>query len=130
MLVLDTSILIDIEHNNKKVLSFLQDIYRDHPSYPAITFATFSEFAFGALKQKKSWTAILTELNKYQVLNSDTKSSILTAQLKYQLEAKGKIIDDFDILIAATVMVYKGTLITRDAHFNNIKELSKIIIKN
>ncbi len=58
------------------------------------------------------------------VLVCDADTSRQYGVIKESLRAKGKMIPDNDIWIAATALSYGLTMATRDAHFNEVDGLS------
>ncbi len=128
MLVLDTSVLIDIERKDKRTISKLLELKLLHPERLAISFATFSEFLYGALRRKKNMRAVVEFLANYTVLQSTLVSARLFGEIKYRLELQGKNIQDFDVLIASTVLAHGGVLITKDDDFKRIQGLQLILV--
>lgn len=131
MLVIDTNILIELEHGNKKVFSYIQGLLEKNPSRPVITSLTYSEFLYGTVKESPKKEEKAKEfLEIYDILHTTKNSSALVAEIKNELEKKGKAIPIFDILIASIVMDRNATLLTMDSHFKNIPGLQIVIIEN
>jgi predicted nucleic acid-binding protein len=66
-------------------------------------------------------------LEKINVFSLDDKTIELAADIYADLRKNGKIIGDADILIAAIVIMNRGTLISNNAkHYENIQKLHLI----
>ena len=128
-LVLDTSILIDLENKQLKTLSFLKKISEINPDPPKITVVNQFEFLFG-LKDKKiaNKEKALTLLNNFSVIHTTQKTAHLLLSLKQKYESKGSPMPLADLLIAALTLENHFTLVTKDPDFEKIEELNKIIV--
>ena len=60
----------------------------------------------------------------YSVLSVDEQTTIEYGNIKVALRKKGKPIPENDILIAAVAQQHGLTLVSRDAHFNEVDTLS------
>lgn len=129
MIVLDTSVLIELERNNSTVQKALEDIQSRQNESIAITAPTYSEYLFGILYAKPhELEQAKRDLEHYPLLHTTKNSSILCATLKYQLGKRGAMIPDIDLFIAAIALDQQATLISCDKHFQNIRELPVVII--
>lgn len=126
MIIFDSSLLIDIERKYKHTIEKLQGIIAANPSALAITFPSIMEFAYGSFKSGKSLDYIKNTLSQYTLIPTTPDAGFLYGKIKLNLEKTGKLIGDFDILIAAIVILNNATLITKDKDFNRIKELRVI----
>jgi len=128
-LVFDTSVLVDVERKNPRVLEQLQGLALKHPQTPAITFATFSEFYYGFLRKfPKKQKVALEELEKYKLLNTTASSAKVFAELKFALERTGNKLSLFDCLIASIVIDNNMTLVTGDKRFASVPTLRVITV--
>jgi len=129
ILVLDTSILIDIQKNDKKTIEILRKISKEHP-YPAkITVFSNFEFQTGILdKTPKNVSKLKEFLLNFDMLHTTNKSPEILAELKHKYSKKGQLIPLIDLFIAGIVIENNLTLITKDKDFEKIKELKKIMI--
>ena len=129
ILVLDTSILIDMHRRNRKTLDALKKISAQYP-YPAkITVFNSFEFIVGMLdlSVKKHQKALALMAN-FKILNTTDRSADIFAKLKKKYDKKGEKISLIDLLIAGIVIENNLTLVTKDRDFERIEELKKIII--
>src|SRR3989344_5618676 len=129
VLVLDTSILIDIEKRNEKTISKLKELSKQHPFPPQITFINHFEFLFGLkLKQPANKKEMLIFLNKFNVLQPTTITSEILSDLKIKYEKQGITLSLTDLLIASQTIEHNMILATKDKDFTKIKELKAIIL--
>ena len=61
--------------------------------------------------------------NGVTIVDFDAQDAEVAGTLRYQMEAKGKPLGSFDLLIAAQALRMGATLITRDAAFSLVKGL-------
>lgn len=129
MLVLDTNILIELVSHNPSIIKELQKILEKYPSMPYITSPSYSEFLYGYIKKdSKNQEKAKEFLEQFTLLHTTKASSRILAELKHELESKGKTIPIFDMLIASIVLDKKASFITLDEHFRNIPELKVMIL--
>ncbi|MBF0532671.1 MAG: type II toxin-antitoxin system VapC family toxin [Candidatus Omnitrophica bacterium] len=103
----------------------LADVFRaqrpDQIKIPAIVAA---ELFLGGHKSRdpaKTQKAIAAFLEPFEIIPFDLSAAETYAQIRENLETQGNIIGPNDLLIAATALSRKGTLITR-----NLKEFSRV----
>ena len=122
MIVLDTSIVIEIEKGNKGVIDRLEELGRDSEGNLALTSAVYAEVLYGfvAIEKREHGEEFL---KTFDVLDFDKKSARAFALLKHALEKKGTIIPLFDIITASIVIAKNATLISSDKHFESIPGL-------
>jgi len=96
----------------------------------AISIITFGELLYGACKSanKESSLAIIggfiSDL-KVDILGLNQEIMHVYAQTKALLEIKGKRLDEFDLLIAATSIAHSLSLVTLNLrHFKRIPNLN------
>ncbi len=125
--LIDTDILID--HLRKRRFFPLND----ENSELYISIITKAELVFGAYKLKNKKQEVLRniELLLYEldikVISVDEKVIYKFAEIKSELEVKGKPLADFDLLIASTAIAYNLPLVSRNIkHYQRIKELKLI----
>ena len=118
---LDTNIIILILNGDNSLASKL-----DSYSVVNISSTTTGELYFGAYgstNKEKNLTRIKKFLERCRLVNPNNATSVVYGQIKAALKKKGRPIPDNDIWIAALAIQHKITLITRDAHFNQIEGL-------
>ncbi len=135
MYVLDTDIVIDFLRDKEKIKHLIYNLYTKNIY---ITFITLSELFFGAYNSQNK-TKHLSEIdlltNLVKILYPDSDTCKLFGKIKKELKNRGKIIGDFDTMIAAVTMNNEFELVTNNIkHFESIKNLklvnSKVLSKN
>ena len=120
--LLDTNVLIDMFKGNQRVQEriFRADFHNCH-----ISEITLAELYVGAFKggRPKQLQEIGFVCKRFRILPITTALERY-ARLRVQLEKKGEIIDDFDLLIAATALTEGCMLVTHNLkHFERIEGL-------
>ena len=122
--LIDTDIVINSIKGNKKVNQRISE-YAAIPK--AISIITFGELLYGAKKsiQRDKNTSIIYRLAEIFPIVGITRSTIEAfADVKMALDLKGKKIEDFDLLIAATALSLNYTLVTNNTrHYKRIEGL-------
>ncbi len=129
-LILDTSILIDIEKNILNTISQIKDISKNNSGNASISFMTYSESYFGILgKHLHNQELHLRRLNLFNCVNATKDTGKNLAELKYKYELKGIHFQIPDLIIAAQAKENNLILITKDKLFCEIEEIKTIIIE-
>lgn len=127
-IVIDTSVLIEIEKNNNEVLSKLDNLESIKEEI-YITSPTYSEFYLGLLKlSEEKFERGKQRLDKYKLLNTTKNSSKLLAEIKSIVSKAGTPIPVFDLFISSIAIDSGMHLITLDQHFKKIQNLNVIVI--
>jgi tRNA(fMet)-specific endonuclease VapC len=120
-LLLDTNIVIAFFAQEPDILDRMQAA--EAFFIPSIVLG---ELYFGARKSGKP-AQNLKQINelaaKTAILDCNAETAQQYGQLKDNLRRKGRPIPENDIWIAAIAVQYNLTLITRDAHFNQVDNL-------
>jgi tRNA(fMet)-specific endonuclease VapC len=115
--LLDTNIIVALFANDKAV----QDrIAKETSIYvPAIVLG---ELYYGALKSSKvsSNVARVDKIASWSILDCDKNIAAEYGKAKAALAAKGRLIPENDIWIAAIALHHHLTVVTRDAHFSEV----------
>lgn len=129
-LVIDTSVLIEVEKGNMSVISKLEKLKKTPNDEIIITFFTLCEFYNGLVKKtEKNRQEARERMSKYIILNTTKEAALIFSEIFSKLKQNGKQIPVFDIMIAAVSVAHNLPLVTLDAHFKEISELKSIIIK-
>lgn len=127
-IAIDTNTLIEIEKNNKDVISKIDKLELNGAEI-CITSPTYSEYYLGLMKlslEKKEKGR--QRLDKYKILNTTRNSSKLLGEIKYTLSKAGTPTPVFDLFIASIAMDNGAPLVTQDGHFKSIPNLKVIMI--
>ncbi len=128
-LVLDTSILIELERRNGKIINKIKELISRYPMPAQITFISYYEFYHGLNKASvKNKYEALSFVNKFNMLRITKKTAEILSDLRQTYEDRGKMLPLADLLIASQVIENKLVLVTLDKDFDRIKELNKVIL--
>lgn len=128
-LVLDTSILIDIERRKEVTLEKLRQIILIHQQPAKITFVNQFEFLLGIKEREpKNKEKAIAFLNQFLGINTTKLTAGILSDLKYKYDKIGKNLSLTDLLIASLVIENNMVLLTKDKDFEKIEELKKIIL--
>ncbi len=124
MLILDTSIIIEIERGNKQVIAKLEELKKQHKTPPKISFMTYFEFLEGISKKSdKNKEKALAFIELFETLQTtkNTVKNLVALRQKYEFPLP-------DLFIAAQTQENNAVLITKDKDFRGIAEIEKIIL--
>ena len=128
-LVLDTSILIDIEKKNKQTIEKLEELSKVHYTPASITFINYFEFYFGIMQRNvKNKQYMLEFINKFNCLRVSSKTARILADLKFRCDGEGNKLSLADLIIASQVKENDMILVTKDRDFEKIIEIKKVIL--
>ncbi len=122
ILILDTSVLIDIDNHQPKIAEKIATLRSQYPSLPIkISFMTYFEFYHGL--RKKAPSALprsLAFIELFKTLITTKETARLLSQLKHRHPTATLT----DLFIAAQTLEHEGILITTDKDFQLIKEIN------
>lgn len=128
--IIDTSILIEIENNNKKVIEQIEELKDTPTSEICITLFNFCEFYFGIInKSVNNKEKALKKLDEYVLLNTTRKTGVIFCEILNKLKKSGKSIPQFDLMILSIAIENNMTLITADNHFKKIDGLKTVVLE-
>ncbi len=125
MYLLDTDILIYGLNKIPKVI----DNYRAKSEAPkSISVVSYGELVYGAKKSAnptKNLAVVRRIAEIFPVIEISRAVMDVFGELKAELGSKGKTVDDFDLVIAATAISYNYCLVTNnEKHFKMIPGLN------
>jgi|GEM_PF-1183770 predicted nucleic acid-binding protein len=129
-LFLDSSAIIELFKNNQKTLRAIEEAEEVYTS----TICAY-EVLLGEEYMKNKGRASLVErvqgfFEVTATLPLTYLDSLRASTIAARLSAKGKKIDDFDILIAAQALEKNAVVLTKDIkHFETIKEETGLLIE-
>ena len=128
-LLIDTSILVALEREDKAIISNIDDLRKSDPSPPSISLINYFEFMYGIQKRNaKNKSDAISFIELFEFLTPTKKTAIILADLKYKYEKLGESFSLSDLFIASQAIENNMLLVTRDKHFNDLEELKKIIL--
>jgi predicted nucleic acid-binding protein len=123
MVVLDTSVMVDLSRKKKYALDLL-DSYSGKEQI-ATTIITKYEILRGTPEQYIDFVTSL--LKKFIIYDFNDTALTETVNLYKALKKKGKLVNELDIIIAGIALSNNQTLITKDKDFLNL-ENNKITV--
>jgi tRNA(fMet)-specific endonuclease VapC len=118
---LDTCVLIDLIKGRKGAEKAVSRF-----AHLSISHVVLGELLLGGHKASHAQERdkILNALEGITILNGNTLTAAIYADLRFELEEQGNIIPQNDIWIAAVSLQANVPLITRDEHFRRVPKLS------
>ncbi|NUN96953.1 MAG: PIN domain-containing protein [Candidatus Omnitrophica bacterium] len=119
--MIDTDILVFILRGNKSVLATLKE---KEPFPKAISMISYGELLHGAEKSenpRKNTANVRQLIEAFPVIGITRCVMETYASLKADLSRKGQVLDDFDLIIAASALMLDYCLVT-----NNVKRFGRI----
>ncbi len=122
--LIDTDILIYSLKNDEHV----KQKFIENQNIPkSISVITYGELVYSAKKSRhieKNLAVTYRIAELFPVIDIGRSSMDIFGEIKSNLERKGNIIEDMDILIAATALLHNLILVTNNVkHFEKIKDL-------
>ncbi len=126
--VLDATILIGLERNNRNIVREIGRFIRaDNVFYT--TTLNLAEFYYGCVAKKEEAKKKAEQfISRFRVLTLTGQSARIYAELAYKHDKAGTKPGDFDLLTAAIAIDNDATVLTTDTDFNKIAELKKEIL--
>lgn len=122
--LLDTDISVYWLRGHETLRSHIATI---EPNSIAISAMTLAELQYGAEcsnKPKENLESIDEMADNLTIIDIGPSITRQFATIKNDLRSKGQLIEDADLLIAATALAYNLILVTNNTkHFNRITEL-------
>ena len=123
--LLDTNICVYFLKQNTKIVDKIASVSADDLTISCFNLA---ELLFGAYNSEyvdKNLERVRYIENTIEVMPFDRKAIDNFAMIKAELKKQGKLIDDFDILIAAVALSNDMILVTNnEKHFERIPNLT------
>ena len=133
MILLDTSVLIEILKDQDKASSVINKLPDDDLALSVVTIAEI-ELGFNFLptrrnKEKRERFLEFIKTPETRIIPVYVEIARTYARLQAQLMKKGKTLSRFDALIAATAIEMKITLFTTDADFDRVEGIRVKILE-
>jgi len=123
--LIDTDRIIDFLKGDKKTVEKLTSLLDEGLAVSVISLAELYEGVYGSDNPERRMKGLNDFLTSVNVLEVNNEISMVFGKKRAALRKDGKLIDNFDLLIAATCLHYDLTLITNNTqHFERIEELN------
>jgi len=123
--LIDTDRIIDFLKGDKKTVEKLTSLLDEGLAVSVISLAELYEGVYGSDNPERLMKGLNDFLTSVNVLEVNNEISGVFGKKRAALRKDGKLIDNFDLLIAATCLHYDLTLITNNTqHFERIEELN------
>ena len=123
MILLDTNIVVAFLNGDNSILKRIKDEI-DRIALSSLVVAELDYGAKASQRAKENLEKLYRFLDVVQVVPFDIECAKIYGSIKSKLRNIGKPTGEVDVLIAATAMAHKATLVTANKkHFENIEGL-------
>ena len=123
MILLDTNIVVAFLNGDNSILKRIKDEI-DRIALSSLVVAELDYGAKVSQRAKDNLEKLYRFVDVVQVVPFDIESAKIFGSIKSKLRNIGKPTGEVDVLIAATAMAHKATLVTANKkHFENIEGL-------
>ena len=120
-MTIDTNIIIDIFRGDEEVVEKVKLVVGEGEIFvTSISLCELYKGAYGHINSDDKLRIIEEFFDNANLVTLSIESSREFGLLWQNLKKKGKVISDFDILIASMIKTENLTLITSDKHFRNL----------
>ena len=123
MILLDTNIVVAFLNGDNSILIRIKDEI-DRIALSSLVVAELDYGAKVSQRAKDNLEKLYQFVDVVQIVPFDIESAKIFGSIKNKLRSIGKPTGEVDVLIAATAMAHKATLVTANRkHFENIEGL-------
>ncbi len=125
MAILDTSIIVALLKNEEEAKAKIRSLEASGERISTTTITVY-ELLKGAqisARSEENVAKISELISTLNVLGLSVRACEEASRIYKELRDKGKMIGEFDILIAAIARTFEEGLVTRDDHFKRIGDL-------
>src|SRR3970040_3063054 len=95
--ILDTSILIELQRGDQTVRREIQSLSRRFPATPSITFLNVFEYLVGIRRLTKRKAEAIKLLENFEVINTRAKTAEVMASLRSKYDKLGVVVSLSDL---------------------------------
>lgn len=122
--LIDTDWIIDFLKGERKVVEKLTSLVDDGLAISIISLAELYEGIYASDSSEKQLKGLNDFLTGVTIIGIDDEICKVFGKRRMKLRKEGKLMDNFDLLIAATCLYYNLTLMTNNiSHFDRIEGL-------
>ena len=125
MTIIDTNVMVALLKGSSDAVEKIRELV-DKNDRVATTIITAYELLKGAnlsSKRQENLMDVREAISNIQVLDLSPDACEEAANIFCELQTSGKLISEFDILIAAIAKTNGEAVLTRDNHFSSVKGL-------
>jgi tRNA(fMet)-specific endonuclease VapC len=128
-LVVDTSVLINIEKGKRDTIEKLEKLRSEQPGPPFVAFISYFEFIYGIRERNpKNKTRAIEFIELFDFLASTKTTARILSDLKHKYDKTGKVFSLSDLMIASQAIENNLILVTEDKKFKELQELNSVIL--
>ncbi|MDP2918609.1 MAG: type II toxin-antitoxin system VapC family toxin [Dehalococcoidia bacterium] len=125
--LVDTDWIIHYLNGHRKIVSKVKSLKKDGLSISIISLAELYEGVYYSTASVDNERALSDFLSEVSIVEINEEVCKIFGKERGRLRREGKTISDFDLLIAATCLLWGLTLLTNNRrHFETIKQLKLI----
>jgi tRNA(fMet)-specific endonuclease VapC len=123
--ILDTTVIVALLKGKTETIAQIKKLLEKEDTLGITTITAYELLKGAALsaKQKENTQAVKEVISNLQIFDLSPQACEEAAEIYSELENAGKIISEFDILIAAIAKTNNEAILTYDKHFRTIKGL-------
>ncbi len=122
--IFDTDILIYFLKGDQQIVKRFAKIPLDDLYTTRINYTELFYGAYNSTKKDKNLKLIKEFLKEFKIVEFDKSASEIFAKQKALLKQNGKLIQDFDLMIASIAIANNSILVTNNTkHFKRVKNL-------
>ena len=128
MTIIDTNVMVALLKGSSEAVEKIGELV-DKTNRVSITIITVYELLKGVYlssKRQENLMDVRQAISNIQVLDLSPDACEEASNIYCELHKSGKLISEFDILIAAIAKTNGEAILTRDKHFRSIKGLELI----
>jgi predicted nucleic acid-binding protein len=125
MVVFDSSIIIDALKKKKIAIELIES----YSGKELIATTVINKYEILRGTSEKDASLVSGLLSQFIILDLEDSAVDEMVKIYKKLAAKGKMVNEFDLLIAGIVAVNDETLLTKDKDFLNLESSSIMIMK-
>lgn len=123
--LVDTDWMIDHLNKVERVTKKLKELSPSGIALSVISLADLYEGVYSSKDPATSQTVLETFIKDFEVLGIDEEICKVFGKERGRLRQKGKVVSDFDLLIASTCLCYRLTILTNNQrHYQMVEGLS------
>ena len=129
MTILDTDILVGLLKGAPDAIQKITSIETKGDTISTTTISAYEllKGAYLSQKQEENLEKVTDTISNMQILDLSLNACQEAAKIYKELKNKGRMIGEFDILIAAITKTNNEALVTRDNHFNLLLPSTKLL---